>query len=388
MSPEGSTPSRSRPRWPNIAAEVKLVPPFPGAKDVTDWKKKGGTKEKLEEIVANTKPFKRDQAEDSVLTTSEAILPDDWRSRPLRGTLVVRMLESFFLDYVILPVGVPFVLAVWALGTYVFDIFDSYGYLSVTSPTKRCGKTRLAEILELLCARPLMSVNVSEAALFRSIAEDQPTVIIDEAEALRNRNSERSQYLLSILQAGFRKGAVVLRCVGQDHEVEKFPVYCPKIVLAIGSFPDTLRDRSVLISMRQRLPDEELSRFRRRIAAVLAAGTVHAVSVWADAHKEEIAKSYSKQKLDFLQDREADIWDPLFAIASVACPTRLKELEQIALRLSGEKIKLDVDDSQNIRLLADIRTIFEGSKLKSMATGQLIFKLKGLPAFPRAAGTN
>ncbi len=128
MSPEGSTPSRSRPRWPNIAAEVKLVPPFPGAKDVTDWKKKGGTKEKLEEIVANTKPFKRDQAEDSVLSTSETILPDDWRSRPLRGTLVVRMLESFFLDYVILPVGVPFVLAVWALGTYVFDIFDSYGY--------------------------------------------------------------------------------------------------------------------------------------------------------------------------------------------------------------------------------------------------------------------
>ena len=77
-----------------------------------------------------------------------------------------------------------------------------------------------------------MSVNISEAALFRSIASEKPTVIIDEAEALRNKDSDRAQCLLPILNAGFMQGNYVRRCVGRNHDVEKFPVYSPKAILA------------------------------------------------------------------------------------------------------------------------------------------------------------
>lgn len=359
------------------ATEVRLVRPFDDAKDISEWADRGGTKKQLKKLVKDTKPIEVNEPVTSTPVGDSAVAPDDWRAKSLRGVWTVCLPESLFLDYLVLPSGIPLVASLWAIGTHVFEIFDCFPYLTITSPTKRCGKTRFGEILELVCARPLMSVNVSEAALFRSIAKEKPTVIIDEAEPLRNRGSERAQYLLPILQSGFRQGASVLRCVGRDNDVEKFPVYCPKAILAIGNLPDTLMDRSIVISMRRHLPTEVVARFRRRSASEQAVGIVSAITTWVNKHKDKIAQAYLNQNLDFLKDREADIWEPLFAIASTAVPERLEELKQIAIRLSNEKAGLDVDDTQGLRLLADIRTIFRKTKHRAIATVQLILKLRG-----------
>ncbi len=363
----------------NFASTVTLVPPFPGAKDLTEWAARGATKRKLLKLIADTPPFGVDQTapEPAAADKHANITADDWRAKPPRGTWVVRLLESLFLDYLVLPDGVPFVAALWSIGTYIFKSFDAFPYLTVTSPVKRCGKTRLAEVLELLCSHPLMSVSITEAALFRSIESDQPpTVIIDEAEALRNRQSERSQYLLAILHAGFKKGAYVMRCVGRENEVKRFSVYCPKAVLAIGNLPDTLMDRSVVIRMRRHLRSERIARFRRRSAAQQASGIVGAAAAWAENNRDRIYQSYLTQKLDFLRDREADIWEPLFAIVSVAVPERLEELKRIALRLSAEKAALDVDESQGLRLLADIKVIFRKTKRTTIRTSDLLLALR------------
>jgi uncharacterized protein DUF3631 len=361
-----------------FASKVILVPPFRRAKDVTEWIEHGGTKKKLEKLIAGTEPFEREialldtPAADDDPTNSAS----DWRGKSIRGKWAVCLPETLFVDYLVLPKGIPFVASLWVIATHIHELFDCFPYLTVTSPTKRCGKTRFAEILELLCARPLMSVNISEAALFRSIENEKPTVIIDEAETLRNRESERAQYLLSILQAGFRQGAYVLRCVGKDFAVKKFPVFCPKAILAIGNLPDTLMDRSVVISMRRHLQSERVARFRRRQASEQAAGIVRTITAWAEKNKKNVARAYSKQNLDFLKDREADLWEPLFAVASVAVPDRLEELTAIAKQLSDEKSGLDVDDSQGIRMLADIRTLLSEAEHRRMSTAKLLVQLR------------
>ena len=259
--------------------------------------------------------------------------------KPLRGKWTVRLAENLFQDYLILPPGIPFVAALWTIGTYIFEQFDCFPYLTVTCPVKRCGKTRFGEILELLCCRPMMTVNVSEAALFRTIDGEKPTVIIDEAESLRSRDSERSRYLLPILQAGFRQGAIVPRCVGKGHEVEKFSVYCPKAILAIGNLPDTLTDRSIVSFHATPSSKRACCAFSSSPCFTSGRRSRERHRSWADAYKEQISKAYLKQNLDFLRDREADIWEPLFAIASVAVPERLEELKQIAIRLSGPKAR-------------------------------------------------
>lgn len=305
--------------------------------------------------------------------------PNDWRTQPLDGRWVVCMLADFFTSYAILPQGLPLVLALWVIGSQAFGIFDVFPYLCVTSPLKRCGKTRLAELLELLCPRALNSVNITEAALFRTIDQLKPVLIMDEAETLANRRAERSQYLLALLQAGFKQGAVVPRCVGRGRDIEYFSVFCPKVVLAIGNLPDTLLDRSIHIVMQRKRPGQHIDQFRRRAAKDQANGPYHATLAWCKAHRETVARAYRKQHIDFLQDREADIWEPIFATASVAVPSRIEELKQTALRLSGEKRKLDTDETEGLRLLTDVRRVFDNLEVRRIHTDRLLQNLRELP---------
>jgi hypothetical protein len=335
--------------------------------------------ERIAESISRYTPGVEQPTTTPLLKPEEAAYLERWKNNPISGSQAVSLFERFFEEYSILHEGLSFVLALWAIGTRVFDIFDCYPYLGITSPTKRCGKTRVGEILELLCARALLSVNVSDAALFRSIEADQPTVIVDEAESLRNKNSERSQSLLALLQSGHRKGASVIRCVGKNHEVKKFSVFCPKAILAIGTLPDTLLDRSILVPMRRRLQGEDIRRFRRRQVQEATWAFNLLVDGWLHPYRDQIAEAYGKQALDFLHDRDADIWEPLFAIASVAVPGRIVELKRIALQLSGEKSDLDTDNSRGIRLLADIRDIFASTKHAKLETADLIIKLENLP---------
>ena len=65
------------------------------------------------------------------------------------GIAIVDKLEENFGRYLAMERGLPFVLALWTLATHAFNCFDAFAYLAITSPTKRCGKTRLGELVEL-----------------------------------------------------------------------------------------------------------------------------------------------------------------------------------------------------------------------------------------------
>src|SRR5204862_1918291 len=101
---------------------------------------------------------------------------------------------------------------------------------------------RLLEVLELVVCEPMLTENISEAALFRSIRETQPTILFDEVDAIFGPKARDREDLRGMLNAGHRRGAAVMRCVGDGSKqrVEKFPVFSPKVLAGIGSLPDTL----------------------------------------------------------------------------------------------------------------------------------------------------
>lgn len=353
------------------AAQVKLLPPFRGSKDVSEWFDNGGTLKRLLKIAANAPTFKSADTKNQANSLQPVDAP--------RGDVLVLQLERFFMNYLILPSGIPFVLALWVIATHLFRRFDSFGYLTITSPAKRCGKTRLAELLCMVCARARMTTNISEAALFRTISHFEPTLIIDEAEGLSNRLSERSQSLREIINAGHRPGAPVVRCVGKDFVPTEFDVFGPKVIIAIGDVPDTIRDRSILIPMRRRRPAEQVDRFRFRQVKARGQELSAMAALWAEERGEQVQKAYESQALQFLGDRDADIWEALFAVASVAVPKGLEELREIAERLSAEKGRLDLDDSLPIGLLSDLRGIFMKYKTTMISTGDILLDLRSLP---------
>ena len=217
---------------------------LPAKGDISDWLDAGHTVAELEEITAQTPLSSPSEAE---------------------GAQLLHEVESFITQFVILPPYTALALALWVLATFCFDAFDAIAYLCVTSPTPRCGKTRFLEVLSLLVFNPERTASVSEAALFRIIEANRPTLLLDEAETLRGK-SERAEYLRGLLNAGNRRDASVTRCVGQNHNVQRFSVYCPKIVAGIGSMPHTIRDRSILIEMQRRKDSERVARFLLRKA--------------------------------------------------------------------------------------------------------------------------
>jgi putative DNA primase/helicase len=55
--------------------------------------------------------------------------------------------------------------------------------LSISSPTKGCGKTTLLDVLSRLVLRPLLASNVTPAAVFRVIEKYNPC--FDEADTFQ-----------------------------------------------------------------------------------------------------------------------------------------------------------------------------------------------------------
>jgi hypothetical protein len=293
------------------------------------------------------------------------------------GAMLVRDVGAFYSRFLVLPQSTALPLAVWTIGTYCFDIFDAFPYVTLTSPSPRCGKTRVLEVAELVVQAPLRATNTSEAALFRAIDKFKPTptLLLDEAETLRSKG-ERADYLLQVINAGNRRNAHVLRCDGKPPRVEKFQVYCPKVIAQIGTPPTTILDRSIVIAMQRRKPDEQVGRFLLRSAGPEGRDLGAKAAAWTNAHHPEIERAYQEEPLEFLSDRDAECWQPLFSVLAVADAVRLPELQTCAEALTGSKTATAEDDSLPLKLLVDIKMVFELGSTDRLSSIDLCERLR------------
>lgn len=301
--------------------------------------------------------------------------------RPTQAGSIASGVDNFIRQFCILPEAAYLPLALWAIATHTSDAFDAFPYIALLSPMKRCGKTRVLEVLELLCAKPRFITTVSPASLFRMM-EESPTLLLDEVEALRNsKPSETAQAILAILNAGHRKGATVTRCepTERDWKVRYFRVYGPKAFAAIGRLPDTLADRCICLPMQRKTTTQNVARFLRAKAPIEAAPIFDSVATWAEMRRDAVCTAYEGiGDIGFLTDREADLWMPIFAVCTVAAPDRMDELKRDARILSGAKAVDDAEDSNTLRLLVDVRAVWPvGSS--SMTTESLLKLMNGLP---------
>jgi hypothetical protein len=215
--------------------------------------------------------------------------------------------------------------------------------------------------------------------------EGAPTLLLDEVEMLRGKDkSETTQIILAVLNAGHRRGATIPRCEGPKQEIRHFPVYGPKLFAAIGRLPDTLMDRSIVIHMVRRTKAQQVERFRMARAGAEAKPIHDAAVRWAKTYAAAIDEAYTQvldADLDYLSDRDADLWTPLFAICAVAAPERLPSLRQCAVALSAAKAGDDLDDSYALTLLRDIRAVWPDGEDKC-ETAILLARLKSLEDSP------
>lgn len=226
-----------------------------------------------------------------------------------------------FLDrFVVLPgesariAVVLFVMHTWAL-----EAATTTPYLVVASPERRSGKTRLLEVLALLVREPWHCASASPAAIFRKIEAVEPTLLLDETDAIFGAHTERTEPLRALLNAGNRRGASVTRIVGSKHEVADFSSFCAKVLAGIdtGRLPETIEDRAVILRMQRRRPNERVERLRSRLVGPQATALTNDLEGWATVAIPCLSDALPELP-DELGDRAADAWEPLLAIADLA----------------------------------------------------------------------
>ena len=198
----------------------------------------------------------------------------------------------------------------------MFSAFQTSPRLCILSPEKTSGKTRLLEVIETLCAAPRLVVYTSTAAIFRLIETEKPTLLIDEADAIFGPRAKEHEDLRAILNAGYRRGAVVMRCVGAGAKlkVRSFPSFCPVALAVIGDLPETIISRAVVVRMRRRAPNEVVHQWRERYVIPEATGLRERLAAWAAAQMTSVGQADPPMP-DGLVDRSADNWEPPLAIA-------------------------------------------------------------------------
>jgi hypothetical protein len=289
--------------------------------------------------------------------------------------------EKFISRFVILPKGALLPLTLWVIATHLFSIFDCFPYLAVVSPARRCGKTRLLEILGLLCAEPERTSNISEAALFRIIEKQKPTLLLDEMEQLREKG-DRAQILRNLLNAGNRRDAVAIRCAEGGARIERYNVFCPKALAAIGSLPDTISDRSICVPMQRRTRDERVERFLFQRAELEARAIRERVASWVVQNTDTVAAAYANAPdLDFIGDRDAEAWMPLFSVLAVIASPMLMELRQCAEVLSGQKHEDSADESLAVRALLDAGSVLRDGE-ERLASAELLSRMRSIEESP------
>jgi hypothetical protein len=212
--------------------------------------------------------------------------------------------------------GTTRALALWSMFTYIYPAWPAVPYLAVGGPMGS-GKSTLFSVLGQLVFRPMQSSSMTGQCLFRTLNEQGGTLLLDEAERLRDSAPEVGE-LRSILLSGYKRGSPARRLekVGDGFQQLSYDVFGPKALACIGALPEALASRCIRLTMfragadspkpRRRIDaDPEWQGLRDDLHALaLAYGPIW-IQLAANADVVPAA----------LAGREYELWQPILALA-------------------------------------------------------------------------
>lgn len=269
----------------------------------------------------------------------------------------------------------------WIAHTHVMDAWESTPRIAFLSPEPKSGKTRALEVSELLVPNAVEAVNMSPAYIFRKIGDENglPTLLHDEIDTLFGPKAKENEDIRGLYNAGHRRGAFVGRCVVHGKKVltEEIPAFSALALAGLGWLPDTLLSRSIIVRMRRRAPHETVTPFRRRVHSREGNKLRDQLAAWAAGATQEMTAARPAMP-DGVEDRDADMWEPLLAIADAAGEHWPKRARVAAVALTAAAA--DREPSLGIRLLSDLRDIFADAE--QLATAIVLERLNKLPEAP------
>jgi hypothetical protein len=284
------------------------------------------------------------------------------KSKPERvargeGAVLLEDVRCFLARFVIYPsehAQIAHVL--WIAHAHLMGAWESTPRLAFLSPEPASGKTRSMEVSELLVPDPVAAVNVTPAYLFRKVGSEvgPPTILFDEIDTVFGAKAKEHEELRALLNSGHRRGAVAGRCVvrGATIATEEISSYSAVALAGLGWLPDTILSRSVIVRMRRRAPDERIESFRRRVHAPIGEGLRRRLAGWAGTILDEATEARPEMPAG-VDDRDADIWEPLLAVADIAggdWPKQAREAAKALVAVAREVEPSLGVKSKNVRI--------------------------------------
>ncbi len=306
---------------------------------------------------------------------------EEWVIKPCPGPVKPQELAdkiyTTFSQYIIADCGYLAVATMWVMLTWLIEKLTVMPKLIFTAPDKGCGKTVSLTSIAFFSRKPIQSASITPSSLFRLINLYQPTLLIDEADTLPKENDQ----LRGLLNAGHtRDSAIVIRTEERNGQYTPVIHKCFSAVAMAGiklekKLPGTVLSRGILIQLRKKMRGEKTLNIRRackedfkRIKQQLARFAI------------DFGEKFEKiePKIDDLDNRDFDNWEPLVAIAMLCGPEWEARIRNAASALTQNTAA----ESIEIRLLRDIKAVFENKKATELATSEIIDALAKLDTAP------
>lgn len=280
-------------------------------------------------------------------------------------------------------------LVLWIAGTHAFVVSDGklqtpfafFPILWANSATRACGKSRLVQFVAALVRRAFNSENCSTAAAFRVASACFPAALFDEVDTWLSE--DKSREFVGFLNASVARGGTFTRVQGENHDVRAYPVFGPRLIAGIGTrLADATRSRTIRVRLERKPTHHKVADLYRheRWSEPLRSQLARAVQdVVPDL--ETIFAEDGPARPEGLEDRAADMWAPLLALADVA-GGEWTELARAACRvLTREAMSQDEEEGDiGVRLLAAVRDVFSDRRTDAIAADDLRTALVADPA--------
>jgi putative DNA primase/helicase len=283
---------------------------------------------------------------EEILRCQETIEP--WPD-PVDGAELLQQIFGTFERFIFVPDRGFITVTIWTVLPYVYEEFHKLPVLRIKSPQKRCGKSTLLDVLELLTIRPLLTVSITPPTLYRLIERFHSTVLVDEAETFGKEDDE----LRCIVNGGYERNRPACRTNKETMEPEFFRTFGCKVLASIRSLHETIEDRSVFIDMTRKprgVELEELCDADPEVFTVLRRKTKR----WADDNRASL-RTMHLQRPKSLVDRSWNKWRSLLSIAHVAGGQWYQMALKAAVDMTTEH---DSELNTGAEALSHIRTFF------------------------------
>jgi hypothetical protein len=241
---------------------------------------------------------------------------------------ILQSIKTTIHQHAIVDDGVSSALALWVVHTYVYTAREAVAYVAIESPEKRCGKTTLLSVLSAMACRSIVASNITSGAIFTAIEEHSPTLFIDEADTflagnsvmrgiLNCGNTIRTAYVLRSVPTRRDRSAAADAAEGgrsfSRKRVVRYSCYCPKVVALIGTVPETIADRAIVVRMERKSTAEAVVPLSQLDASGISAQCARFARDCA-----YLVERHHIMRIEGINDRAADTYEPLAVLADIA----------------------------------------------------------------------